>query len=631
MSPRILVAVVLAAALTLLGLALPAFSTPAIAEPVQTLKWTGTASMDAYGEAPTTALPGETKIIFENSRATQPLPSSMSHTLTFDTSVPGYNTDVNLNIFANPEDDKGGYYEAIVTLTPGKYRFHCVVNGHEKMVGDLIVSGDPVPDTTPPTVTASVTGNRDTAGNYVGSATVNLAATDNAGGSGVDKTEYQLDGGAWTAYTAPVVVSAVGSHMVHYRATDKAGNVSPEGMSSFSVVASQPGDTIAPTVTSEVTGNKDTAGNYLDVATVALTATDNPGGTGVSKVEYKLDDGAWTAYTAPVPVTAPGMHMVHYRASDKAGNVSPEGMAHFTVVSSDTTAPAVTAAVTGTQDPAGNYVTKATVTLTATDAGSGVAKVEYRLDGGPWQTYSAPLALTVVGAHTVNFRATDKAGNVSPEGASAFTIVEGSDNTAPTTSIVVSGNLDGNWSYIGSATINLSATDTGSGVDKIEYTLDGGAWTTYGAPVVVSSAGTHTVSYRASDKVGNVSAEQGGAFTIVTAPPGPDACPDSDTRDTVVLGAADSQVENRDLGNGCTINDAIDDESEYSSNDQFVAYVSAVTQELLDNEVISPYERNLIITAAIESGIGGTPEPQGKPETKNPGMKKVVKTPIRDV
>ncbi|MGW5705270.1 OmpL47-type beta-barrel domain-containing protein [Amycolatopsis japonica] len=630
MSPRTLVVALVAATLALAGLVLPGSSAPASAAPVQTLEWTAGDSTDHYLSAPSTAVAGETTIVFKN---TEELGSTMSHTLTFDTSTPGYNHDVNLNILANPYDDKGGVHEATVTLTPGKYRYYCTIQGHTKMMGEFVVTDGGGADTTPPTVTANVTGTKDTAGNYVGSATVNLSASD--GQSGVDKVEYQLDGGAWTAYTAPVAVTAAGAHMVHYRATDKAGNVSPEGMSSFTVVTGQPGDTTPPTVTAEVTGTKDGAGNYLDTATVKLTATD--AGSGVDKVEYKVDEGAWTAYTAPVAVTAPGMHMVSYRASDKAGNVSPEGMAHFTVVSSDTTAPTVTSEVTGTKDTAGNYVGKATVTLTATDAGSGVGKVEYNLNGGPWLTYSAPLALTVVGAHTVKYRATDKAGNVSAEGTATFTIVEGDDNTAPVVSVVVSGDLDGSWSYIEDATINLTATDAGSGVDKIEYQLDGGAWTVYTAPVKVTALGTHTLAYRASDKAGNVSAEQGGAFTIVAAPPGPDACPDSDLRDTVILGTADSQVENRDTGDGCTINDVIDDESDYSSNDQFVTYVRAVTQELLDGEIISSDERNLIVTAAIESGIGGTatePEPEPgkkKPETKNPGMKKTVKTPIRDV
>jgi len=630
MSPRTLVVALVAATLALAGLVLPGSSAPASAAPVQTLEWTAGDSTDHYLSAPSTAVAGETTIVFKN---TEELGSTMSHTLTFDTETPGYNHDVTLNILANPYDDKNGVHEATVTLTPGKYRYYCTIQGHTKMMGEFVVTDGGGADTTPPTVTANVTGTKDTAGNYVGSATVNLSASDSQ--SGVDKVEYQLDGGAWTAYTAPVAVSTAGAHMVHYRASDKAGNVSPEGMSSFTVVTGQPGDTTPPTVTAEVTGTKDGAGNYLDTATVKLTATD--AGSGVDKVEYKVDEGAWTAYTAPVAVTAPGMHMVSYRASDKAGNVSPEGMAHFTIVTSDTTAPTVTSEVTGTKDTAGNYVGKATVTLAATDAGSGVGKVEYNLDGGPWLTYSAPLALTVVGAHTVKYRATDKAGNVSAEGTATFTIVEGDDSTAPVVSVVVSGDLDGSWSYIEDATINLTATDTGSGVDKIEYKLDGVAWTVYTAPVKVTALGTHTLTYRASDKAGNVSAEQGGAFTIVAAPPGPDACPDSDLRDTVILGTADSQVENRDTGNGCTINDVIDDESDYSSNDQFVTYVRAVTQELLDGEVISSDERNLIVTAAIDSGIGGTtaePEPEPgkkKPETKNPGMKKTVKTPIRDV
>ncbi|WP_329072397.1 OmpL47-type beta-barrel domain-containing protein [Amycolatopsis sp. NBC_01480] len=625
MSPRKLVVTVLVAALALLGLAWPSSAVPVRAAPVQTLTWTAGNSTDHYLSAPATAVAGETLVLFKNTEA---LGSTMTHTLTFDTTTPGYNHDVDLNITANPYDDQNGEHQATITLTPGKYRFHCVVQGHEKMVGELVVTGEPPVDTTPPTVVANVTGNKDTAGNYVGSATVNLTATDTQ--SEVDKIEYQLDGGAWTTYTAPVVVNAVGPHMVHYKATDTAGNASAEAMASFAVVEPKPGDTTPPTVTASVAGTKDTAGNYLDTATVTLTAADNDGGSGIDKVEYKLDEGAWTAYAAPVPVTAPGMHMFHFRASDKAGNSSTEGMEHFTVVSSDTTAPTVTASVAGTKDPDGNYVGKATVTLAATDAGSGVAKVEYKLDGGDWLAYTEPVAITAVGAHTVAYRATDKAGNVSADGTSAFTIVAGGDTVSPATSIVVSGNLDADWRYIENATVTLTAEDNagGSGVDKIEYKLDDGVWTTYTEPVKVTGIGSHSVWYRASDKAGNVSAEKGGAFLIAAAPPGPDLCPNSDVRDTVILGAADSQVENRDVGTGCTINDTIDDESEYASNSQFVAYVRAVAQELVDNGVLSPQERDAIITAAFDSGIGGAAE-FVKPQPKNPGLTKLEKNSAR--
>lgn len=50
---------------------------------------------------------------------------------------------------------------------------------------------------------------------------VTLAAVDAL--SGVAGTEYQLDGGAWTAYTAAVAVGE-GVHTLQYRSTDKAGN-----------------------------------------------------------------------------------------------------------------------------------------------------------------------------------------------------------------------------------------------------------------------------------------------------------------------------------------------------------------------------------------------------------------------
>ncbi|WP_328615560.1 copper-binding protein [Amycolatopsis sp. NBC_00355] len=607
MSPR-LIAVLLAAFLALLGLA-----TPAVAAPVQTLTWTGNNSTTEYASAPTGALPGETTIVFENSEATGNT-TGMSHTLTFDTSTPGYNHDVTLNVLANPFDPQNGRHEAVVTLTPGKYRYFCTIPGHTSMVGEFVVS-DGTGDTTAPTVTAAVTGDRDPSGNYLGSASVALTATD--AGSGVASVEYQLDGGTWTPYSAPVVVSSLGMHMLGYRATDVAENTSAEGMAHFTIVERQ-GDGTPPAVSASLAGTQDASGNYVDVATATITATDAD--SGVAAVEYKLDDGAWTAYTAPVPVTAAGMHMLSYRARDVAGNTSPEGMAHFTVVKSDTTAPVVTASVAGTKDADGNYVGKAVVTVTASDAGSGVAAVEYRVDGGAWTAYAAPVQVSSAGAHTVDYRARDVAGNTSAVGTVSFTVVAGGDTTAPVVSLALTGKQSGDWSYVGQATVTLTATDAESGVDFAEYKVDSGAWTRYTAPVVVSALGTHTVRFRATDVAGNVSAEQSGAFTVVAAAPPPDACPNSDTRETVVIGGIDSQVENTDIGNGCTLNDVIDENAAYPSHDRFVKYVKAVTQELVADGVLSAGDRNRIVTAAIESDIGGTPTAAGR----GPDVKKRV-------
>ena len=54
---------------------------------------------------------------------------------------------------------------------------------------------------------------------------VTLAATDNANGSGVDKTEYRVDGGAFAPYTAPIALTTSGTHTIEYRSTDKSNNV----------------------------------------------------------------------------------------------------------------------------------------------------------------------------------------------------------------------------------------------------------------------------------------------------------------------------------------------------------------------------------------------------------------------
>ncbi|MGO3483266.1 MAG: OmpL47-type beta-barrel domain-containing protein, partial [Cellulosimicrobium funkei] len=77
----------------------------------QVLTWTADNSVTDYKAFPATAEAGPATIVFENSMATGST-FGMSHTLTFDTSSPGYNHDVNLNILASPFDANGGRHEA---------------------------------------------------------------------------------------------------------------------------------------------------------------------------------------------------------------------------------------------------------------------------------------------------------------------------------------------------------------------------------------------------------------------------------------------------------------------------------------------------------------------------------------
>ncbi|KAB1948734.1 copper-binding protein [Micromonospora sp. ALFpr18c] len=491
----------------------PLAATPATAAPRvaadQVLTWTADDDITRYKSAPTQAVAGATTIIWENSAATGNT-TGMPHTLTFDTTTEGYNHDVTLNILASPFDANDGRHQATVTLTPGRYRYFCSIPGHSQMVGELVVTdGGGGGDTTPPTVTAAVAGDRDQDGNYVGAATVTVTATD--AGSGVDTVEYQVDDTSFQPYTQPVRVTAVGDHSVQFRATDQAGNTSTVGSVSFRIVEPTEEDTTAPVVTAALSGEKDSDGNYIGTATATLTATD--AGSGVATIEYALDGAAFSAYTNPFVVTATGMHMLHYRATDVAGNTSAEQMAHFTVVAppqEDTTPPAVSATVTGERNDDGAYVVAATVTLTATDAGSGVASVEYALDAGAWTAYAAPVSVRAVGAHTLRYRATDAAGNASAEQSATFTVVAG----------------------------------------------------------------------------------------------GTDACPESDTRATVIIDGDDTGVANADTGDGCTINDLIDEHADYPGHADFVRHVEAVTTALVTGGTLNKRQQGAIVRAAARSDVG---------------------------
>ena len=577
---------------------------PASAAPVQAaaqvLNWTANDDITRYTAAPTQAVAGQTTIIFENSEATGNT-TGMPHTLTFDTTTPGYNSDVNLNILANPFDANNGRHQATVTLTPGKYRYFCSIPGHGQMFGEFTV-GPSEPDTTPPNVAAAVTGTRDGDGNYVGSATVTVTATDT--GSGVDTVEYEVDDTGFKPYTAPVQVTAIGDHAVQYRATDKAGNVSAVGSVQFRVVE-PPGDSTPPTVSGVVSGTRDANGNYVEYALVTITASDAQ--SGVRSVEYSLNGGAWSAYSEPVMVNARGAHMLHFRATDVAGNVSPEGMAHFTVVDPpvrDTTPPTVSAAVAGDRDPNGNYVGTATVTVTATDTQSGVDRIEYSLDGAAFARYTAPVVVQAPGAHTLRHRATDVAGNTSAEGTVSFTVVEPPvrDTTPPTVATTVSGTRDPNGNYVDSATVTVTATDTQSGVKTVEYAVDGGAWTAYAAPITVGTTGAHTVRARATDNAGNVATPVSASFTVVE--PGSDTCPESDTRASVIIDGDDTRVTNPDTGNGCTINDLINERGDYADHGTFVRHVEKVTEPLVTRGTLSRRDQGTIVRAAARSDIG---------------------------
>ena len=189
-------------------------------------------------------------------------------------------------------------------------------------------------------------------------------------------------------------------------------------------------DFTPPTTTDDV----DDVAWHGSAVTVHLTASDNPGGSGMSgrsaKTEYKLDGAAGWSTGTSVAVSGDGVHTVLYRSTDAAGNV--EAPAKSCTVKIDTQRPSTTDDV----DDAAWHGAAVTVHLTATDPslGSGMsggsAKTEYKLEGAATWSTGTSVAVSGDGIHTVLYRSTDAAGNLETPDKSCTVRI---DTQGPTT------------------------------------------------------------------------------------------------------------------------------------------------------------------------------------------------------
>ncbi|WP_179136313.1 fibronectin type III domain-containing protein [Paenibacillus sp. 32352] len=196
-----------------------------------------------------------------------------------------------------------------------------------------------------------------------------------------------------------------------------------------------------------------------------------------------------------------------------------QNLSGIVTIAADTTPPTTSIVVNGTLAGNGVYYGMVTIQLTAVDSESGVNRTEYSLDGGTtWIIYAGNITLLDPKIYTFKYRSIDNSNNIETAKTQKITIK--SDTTPPVTTVSISGNMGNNGYYIGLVSIVLSAKDDFSGVQTTEYSLDDGiTWGMYTSPISLSEDKVHRISYRSTDKSGNIETVKVTKLAIDSTPP----------------------------------------------------------------------------------------------------------------
>jgi Tol biopolymer transport system component len=292
-------------------------------------------------------------------------------------------------------------------------------------------------DTVPPVTTATLSQQPNTAGWHKANVTVTLAATDNAGGSGVQSLTYSATGAQTIAQTtvngstAAITVTVQGTTTITYQAKDVAGNVEAVKTLTIKLDKTAPGAT-----TSTVNSTPNSSGYYNGLngpVAVTLSANDLPGGNASGIAGFRVSaTGAQTipantfvpASNPVVQITNDGTTTLSYRAVDNADN---EGLTATRTLKVDATPPVTSYTVSS----AGTHIT---LTVNFRDNLSGYSAVNFSVNDGQWQVYTGPFPSNGTfsytfngpynegGSYTIKYYGTDAAGNREATKTVTFTI-----------------------------------------------------------------------------------------------------------------------------------------------------------------------------------------------------------------
>jgi hypothetical protein len=331
--------------------------------------------------------------------------------------------------------------------------------------------------------------------------------------SGVKKTDFRIDQGAWQIY-APFLIDDKKNHLISFRSSDYVGNQESAKSIEVQIDKTPPVTKInvsAPSVTTA-------KGNLIvnDSTFFNLTATDNQ--SGVNAIEYRIDSGDWSSYE-PFTIQQGGIHTIEFRARDKAGNVESAKSLKVLV---DVAPPASEIRVNNKKIDNGDTVYSGkpvNLAISAADNDIGIKISEYKLDNSNWKAYQ-PFSIADEGIHLVEFRSIDELNNVEPARFIKVII----DHTPPVTSLVIGEPKQSEPQAIqitDKTVLSLSANDELSGASSSEYLILGKGIRQGTEPFSISTAGDYEIRYWSTDRAGNREPAKVSYVKVVIPPPPP--------------------------------------------------------------------------------------------------------------
>lgn len=222
-------------------------------------------------------------------------------------------------------------------------------------------------------------------------------------------------------------------------------------------------DEVAPTTTLSRLPEPGPADWSRTDVVVSLSATDNPGGSGVAAVRCRIGSDPVRPYSGAVTFSADGVHTIEYSSIDASGNAETTKTATVRI---DRTPPATTDNLETTCTGVARFA------LVPTDAVSGVATTTWVLDGVPGG--GRAVVAHGLGAHVFEYRSVDVAGNAEDTRTVHFEIVP--PTVAPRLSLSASKTvLPYSWwdvTLAGRCDLNLGVV--------LQKSLNGSTWSDAG-------------------------------------------------------------------------------------------------------------------------------------------------------